>query len=246
MPTEKATALVLRTTDWSESSRICTLWTREMGKVRALAKGGRRLKSSFDNALDLLTVCGIVLLRKPSGGLDLLTEASASRRFPRLQKDLTALYAGYYVAELLADWTEDLDPHPALFDEAVAALGDFGGEVPVARRLLRFEACFLAELGYHPVLEACASCGAELPEAGLAYSPEAGGAVCTLCQRRPDPSRRPMSALALSAMRRLFGEEWNEPLAGAASSELRHLMGHQITHLRGRPPRLLPYLGGES
>ena len=41
MATEKATAIVLRTTDWSESSRIATLWTRELGKVRALAKGGR-------------------------------------------------------------------------------------------------------------------------------------------------------------------------------------------------------------
>src|SRR5262249_29012211 len=87
MPTDKATALVLRTTDWSESSRIATLWTRELGKVRALAKGGRRLKSSFDSGLDLLTVCSIVLIRK-SGGLDLLTEAQVVRRFARLGDDL--------------------------------------------------------------------------------------------------------------------------------------------------------------
>src|SRR5207248_8651680 len=106
MSTAKATALVLRTTDWSESSRICTLWTREFGKVRALAKGGRRLKSAFENALDLLTVCRIVLIRKSSGSLDLLTEAQVVQRFGRLRTDLTALYAAYYVAELLADWTE--------------------------------------------------------------------------------------------------------------------------------------------
>jgi DNA repair protein RecO (recombination protein O) len=98
MSTEKATAIVLRTTDWSETSRIATLWTRELGKVRAVAKGGRRLKSAFENALDLLTVCSIVLLRKSSGSLDLLTEAVVVRRFPRLQSDLAALYAAYYVA----------------------------------------------------------------------------------------------------------------------------------------------------
>src|SRR3954454_21898604 len=110
MSLERATALVLRTTDWSETSRIATLWTRELGKVRALAKGGRRLRSGFDNALDLLTVCGIVLLRKSSStsSLDLLTEAQVTQRFARLAGDLSALYAGYYVAELLADWTEDL------------------------------------------------------------------------------------------------------------------------------------------
>src|SRR5271169_6258536 len=119
MASEKALAIVLRTTDWSESSRIATLWTRELGKVRALAKGGRRPRSPFENALDLLSVCSIVFLRKSSGGLDLLTEAQVVRRFPRLRADLLALYSAYYIAELLADWTEDYDPHPSLLDEAL-------------------------------------------------------------------------------------------------------------------------------
>src|SRR6266850_7936061 len=147
MPAEKAQALVLRTTDWSESSRIATLWTREFGKVRVLAKGGRRLKSNFETALDLLTVCSIVFLRKSSGSLDLLTEAQVLQRFPRLRADLPALYAGYYLAELLADWTEDYDPHPVLFDEALSTLHDLGStEVPTGPRLARFELVLLREL----------------------------------------------------------------------------------------------------
>ena len=140
MSMERAVALVLRTTDWSETSRIATLWTRELGKVRALAKGGRRLKSSFDSALDLLTVCGIVLLRKSSESLDLLTEAQVVRRFARLREDLSALYAAYYVAELLADWTEDHDPHPLLFDQALATLdraGDGRGGRPARDDAIR-------------------------------------------------------------------------------------------------------------
>src|SRR5262249_45957269 len=151
MASEKAQGLVLRTTDWSESSRIATIWTREFGKVRALARGGRRLRSSFESSLDLLTLCSIVLLRKSSGGLDLLTEAQVIQRFPRLRNDLGALYAGYYVAELLADWTEENDPHPNLFEEAVAALHDFGtAEKAVGLRVMRFEAVFLREMGYSP------------------------------------------------------------------------------------------------
>src|SRR5437868_14779788 len=102
MAAEKALALVLRTTDWSETSRIATLWTRQFGKVRALAKGGRRLKSNFESALDLLTVCDIVFLRKSSGSLDLLTEARVVKRFPRRRVDLQAAYGAYYVAELWA------------------------------------------------------------------------------------------------------------------------------------------------
>src|SRR5947208_6971385 len=160
MPAEKAIALVLRTVDWSETSRIATLWTREFGKVRVLAKGGRRLKSNFESALDLLTVCSMVFLRKSSGGLDLLTEARVVERFPRLRADLPALYAAYYVAELLADWTEDYDPHPALYDEALETLRALGAPgVATGPRLARFELVLLRELGYSPALHACAGCG---------------------------------------------------------------------------------------
>src|SRR5437868_8279770 len=136
MAAEKATALVVRTTDWSETSRISTLWTRELGKVRCLAKGGRRLKSNFDSALDLLTVCNIVLIRKSSESLDLLIEAQVQERFPRLRADLPALYGAYYVAELLGDWTEEYDPHPLLFAEALETLRCLGQPgTPIGPRL---------------------------------------------------------------------------------------------------------------
>src|SRR5258707_13030928 len=102
---EKARALVVRTTDWSETSRIATLWTREFGKVRALAKGGRRLKSNFETALDLLTEGSIVFLRKSSGSLNLLTEAQAFRRLPQIRTDLATLYAGKYYTAVASAFT---------------------------------------------------------------------------------------------------------------------------------------------
>ncbi|QJX00272.1 DNA repair protein RecO [Frigoriglobus tundricola] len=132
MAAERALAIVVRGTDWSETSRITTLFTREFGKVRALAKGGRRLKSNFDVAFDLLTVCQIMFLRKASGGLDLLTEARLEEQFPALRQNLPALYAGYYVAELLADGTQDYDPHVPLFDAAVETLRALGSPTPPA------------------------------------------------------------------------------------------------------------------
>jgi DNA repair protein RecO (recombination protein O) len=172
MAAEKALALVLRTTDWSETSRIATMWTREFGKVRVLAKGGRRLKSNFENSLDLLTLCRIVFLRKSSGSLDLLTEARVEERFPRLRADLPALYAAYYIAELLSDWTEDYDPHPLLFDEALAALRTLGQpDIPSGPRLARFELVLLRELGYTPALLSCAVCGREFAPRGKNQEP---------------------------------------------------------------------------
>ena len=81
MSSEKATAIVIRTVEFSETSLVVTLFTREFGKIGALAKGARRLKGPFESALDLLALCRIVFLHKSSDALDLLTEAKLLRRF---------------------------------------------------------------------------------------------------------------------------------------------------------------------
>jgi DNA repair protein RecO (recombination protein O) len=249
VPSEKATALVLRTSDWSETSKIATLWTREFGKVRVLAKGGRRLKSNFEVALDLLTLCTIVLVRKTSGSLDLLTEAQVVRRFPLLSTDLPALYAGYYVAELLADWTEDYDPHPRLFDEALETLGALGSrDVATGPRLMRFELVLLQELGYSPALDTCAACGREAPpgrvKRSVAFSPAAGGIVCQACSAK-QRQRRTLSPQAWQALKEFNkdAEAWRKERSPAVRAEIRQVLGEYVTYALGRQPRLLPYLG---
>ena len=139
MSAEKATAIVLRTIDFSESSLVVTLFTREFGKISGLAKGAKRLKGPFESALDLLALCRIVFLRKSSETLDLLTEAKLQRRFRVVGPGLESLYAGYYIAELLAEMTDQYDPHPELFDLADETLAGLASAEEVSKRLLRFE-----------------------------------------------------------------------------------------------------------
>jgi DNA repair protein RecO (recombination protein O) len=248
MAAEKALALVVRGTDWSETSRITTLFTREFGKVRALAKGGRRLKSNFDCAFDLLSVCRVVFLRKASGGLDLLTEARMEERFPILREDLTALYAGYYVAELLADGTQDYDPHPVLFDAALGTLRELGKEADARAVVTAFELVWLRELGYTPRLDACATCGTAIEgEGGAAFSPSTGGIVCSRCgagvvdQRWLTPEcRATMQALIDAAE----SESPAPRLPADAIEGLRPVLGQIVSYVLGRRPRLLGYVDG--
>lgn len=248
MPAEKALALVVRGTDWSESSRITTLFTREFGKVRGLAKGGRRLKSNFDVALDLLNVCRVVFLRKAHGGLDLLTEAQIAERFPALRHDLHALYAGYYIAELLAEGTQEYDPHPDLFDAALAALRGLGnvekerGAAAAFTSTVSFELVWLRELGYTPRLDACASCDADVIPPGAVrvfFSPAAGGVLCPNC----GPAAADRRMVTVAALRAL--QQWDEPrqpLDPAVRRELRGLLGYLVSSILGRRPRMLGYL----
>ncbi len=248
MATEKAQALVIRSVDFSETSRVLTLYTREFGKVGVMVKGGRRLRSPFAGALDLLSVCRIVLIRKHSGSLDLLTEAELVKGFsPRQRNRLQLLYAGYYIAELLLELTEDCDPHPQLFDVAVKLLRELESTGDVKLVLRRFELAILRETGHMPFLDGCVKCDRKLAiERAVLFSVAAGGLVCPAC------SKAGLSTLRLSAgsvkVLQLLGSE-----SGSQSNQLNLLPGmdreiaavtrNAIKYLIGRNLRTAQFLG---
>jgi DNA repair protein RecO (recombination protein O) len=243
----RSLGLVVRSVDVFETSLVVTLFTRELGKVSALAKGARRLKSPLQGGLDLLGVSDIVVLHKGSESLDLVTEAAPVERFVSLRRDLAALYAGYYIAELLSDLTDLHDPHPKLFDAAVVTLRHLGDPVLRSRRLLRFELACLRELGLMPALEACAHCGAAVQARGdaVAFGLATGGVLCAGC-RPGQPHVATLSGRTLDAIRVLAspGGAWRDLGPGAATlGPVRATLGAVISHLLGRLPRLLPYLG---
>lgn len=247
MSSEKASALVLRVVEFSETSSILTLFTREFGKIHGLAKGARRPKSPFESALDLLGLCRIVFLAKSSEALDLLTEAKLERRFRPPARDLPRLYAGYYVAELLNELTHDRDPHPELFDfacDTLAALS--GGEANVAALVLRFELNTLRLLGHLPALDTCVGCGAVLPTSPrVAFGAGVGGVLCVRCR----PGKRQvvsLTAAAIDAMRRLASDQPAPHTVGALDrrtyGELRGVVNQYLAHLLGHRPRMQSYL----
>ena len=246
MSSEKGEGLILRVTDFSETSRIVVIFTREFGKISALAKGGRRLKGPFESALDLLATCQIVFLRKSTSGLDLLTEAKLIHRFHPQQRDLTCLYAGYYVAELLLGLTEDYDPHPELYQSAQDALQSFTDSQTMSTAVLRFELVMLREIGQLPDFGTCAGCGAELTEGTkFGFWVSQGGLICPECQRE-DYTQLTIHAGTAAALRLLAGENdqaWRRlNLSPQQFKEARQITATALSHILGRRPKMLKYL----
>lgn len=248
MPAERVQALVLKSVDVFETSRILTLFTLEHGKLSALAKGGRRVKGPFQSALDLLSVCDIVLLRRSADSLDLATEAVLVERFRSLRFDLNALFAGYYLAELLNELTAPQDPHPRLFEAARVTLRHLGDAALRSRRVARFELACLREAGYMPRLDACGECdrkietksGRDAVSFGLAM----GGLLCPRCR----PGQPHVAALAggtLEALQALaspgrawMAGPWDRSLAFAVRDVINSLVCHRL----GKRPKMLRYL----
>jgi DNA repair protein RecO (recombination protein O) len=247
MAAEKTDALVIRLADFSESSRVVTLFTRDFGKVSALAKGAKRLKSAFEAALDLLAECRVVFLRKSSSGLDILTEAQLLTRFRPAGRDLKALYSGYYVAELLDGLTEPYDPHPPLYDAALAALRRFAAEPDPRLPLLHFELTLLREIGHLPDFERCSVCHQQITFSQAArYWVSQGGLICPDCGR-PEYQHTEIQPGTIALLRRLAvppeDESWRRlSVAPQQHRELRRVLTAAVSHLLERRPRMLKYL----
>lgn len=119
MPTVSDQAIVLTRLDYSETSQIVVFFTRDHGKVRAIAKGIKRgTKTRFASGADLLDIGAITVVSREerAAGLATLTEWKHTRSLMGLRDKLTRLYAGQYCADVTAQLTEDWDPHADLFE----------------------------------------------------------------------------------------------------------------------------------
>jgi DNA repair protein RecO (recombination protein O) len=249
MSTLKDQALIIRGADWSESSRIITCWTRDHGKIRLLAKGGRRLRSNFEISLDLLNLCHIVFIPKQSG-LGILTEARFARRFSGIHTNLNHYYSSCYIAELLDAGLLEADPHPGLFDQTISTLETLAEDRELITATLgRFELAWLRETGYSPRIETCVGCEAKVEihlEARNWFSSNLGGILCANCaslnREKTSVPSRVLSRLAKDDWSRQPGEENAEDDFGT----MRLLLGQAIRMILGRELRMAKYSTGSN
>jgi DNA repair protein RecO (recombination protein O) len=246
MPTDKSDALVIRLADFSESSRVVTLFTREHGKVAALAKGAKRLKGPFEAALDLLSECRVVFIRKSSDSLDLLTEAQLIRRFAPAARDLNALYGGYYVAELLDGLTESHDPHPELYDAATRTLARLSEPGDFRLPVMQFELALLQEIGRMPDFETCSICESPIILGDAArFWVSQGGLICNRCGR-PEFQHTEIQPGTIAILRRLAEQDSSSAsrlsINPVQFRQLRSILTAAISHTLERRPRMLAML----
>lgn len=246
MSQEKTTAIVIRLADWSESSRIVTMFTRDFGKIGVVAKGAKRLRSAFEAGLDLLSECQIVFLRKSSSSLDILTESQLQSRFSPAAGSLASLYGGYYICELLNGLTEDYDPHPALYDVCVETLDRLSSDSDPYVALTRFELVLLREMGQLPEFDACLACDKPL-SAGTNFSfwVSQGGLICNDC-RRPEYEHKPILPGTISVLKQLAAVDAASARNVVPSPDqlrqLRQISVAAICHTLERRPATLRYL----
>ncbi len=223
----KTEAVVLRQRRLGEADKILTLFSADLGKFDAVAKGVRRPGSRKAGHVELLTHASLMLARGKT--LDIVTQAEALETYLPLREDLRRLSCGLYVAELTDRLTVEAQDSYPLFVLLVETLGRLASHTDVELALRFFELNLLGITGYEPQLWRCVQCLNPLQPLVNTFSPIAGGVVCPACTPAQS-GLRPLSVNALKVLRLLQAGRFSE----AARLRLDHDLAIEIEgHLRG-------------
>lgn len=221
-PPQRATAptdaVVLRRSDFRESSRIVTCLTRDQGRVTALAKGAHRADSTFLGRIDFLNELRATF-GPDRGGLRLFVRADLVRERRGLRAPRRFLAASH-LAQLCEFAMPDERPEPRVFELLVGGLAllERCPDPALAHVLLGLELRHLAAIGALPDLDHCAGCGTPLGE--VAFRNE--GDLGLYCRRHAGAPRQPIGAGSLALLRELHrrpGREWPQ-LAATSPARL--------------------------
>jgi len=252
----KDLAICIRALDYSETSQVVTFFTRQTGKIGAIAKGSKRPNSAFGGPIDMLSH-GKIVFSDSSGKSDssreklaTLTEFEPTYGQPGLtstQSDLLVLNCCLLAAELLNHLTDDYDPHPELFDGFLQFLQDVQGNSDKSQILalsILFQLQLLKEVGLQPILSYCVNCKTRYEhrvssiQYPVYFSSSANGLVCRDCEPA-FPDKLKLTADASACLTNLA----QIPRASEKTlREIQKVLVHHFTQLLGRPPKMAKYV----
>jgi len=200
-------ALVLRGVDYKESDKILTLFTAEMGKITASARGCRKKGSPIAAGCQLLCWSEMVLYEYQ--GRWVVKEAATEREFRGVREDLEKLSLACYLSEVTETLALDEMPAPELLSlilNSLHALEKLNRPHALIKAAFELKAMCLA--GYEPLLDGCAVCGGDMAEDPRFHLRE-GVLHCAPCRGElGEGISMPLDDGALQAMRHVA---WGDP-----------------------------------
>ncbi len=247
----KDIAICIRAVDYSETSQVVTFFTKANGKVSAIAKGSKRLKSKFDGPIEMFSCGEIVFSDSSREKLATLTEFEQQPSLIHLSSNLFTFNCCLFAAELISNLTNDYDPHPELFDSFLQFLQNANKHrvssiehQEMLSLLILFQLSLLREIGLTPILNACANCKtryehrASSIEHRVYFSSSANGLICRDCEANfPDKIRLTRSAAACLSNLKQIAESDEKTL-----TEIEKILISHFTELLGHRPKMAKYI----
>ena len=180
----KTEAIVLNKLNYGDSSNIVSLFTKSHGRLSAIIKGGRSPKSKISFVADPLNHLQIILYKKDTREVQILTSADIISHYSRIKDDLEKLKYSYAILELVRKLIPEHEANERLFNGLNRIFTLFENPEEHIKTIFgRFFMFFLAEIGYEVQIQKCVSCGkSNLNGSDLSYNFELG-ILCNDCRK---------------------------------------------------------------
>ena len=225
-------AIVLKHSDFGEADRLLTLYTREQGKLKAIAKGARKTRSRKAGHVEPFSQVRLQLARGKN--FFIVSQAEAVDTHSALAEDLERLGYASYVVELLERFSVDEDENRALYRLLRDTLNRLEDKAQEQVAIRYYEVQLLDQLGFRPELHECLNCQKEIQPEDQFFSAQRGGVLCPDCGPA-DPSAQPISMQALKYLRHFqrshYAAALKAQLKPSVQLELETLMNHYLTYL---------------
>ncbi|NLB34523.1 MAG: DNA repair protein RecO [Elusimicrobia bacterium] len=182
MSSFNAEGILIRSYDYGDGHRIISAFTREAGKIKAVARGSRKVKSKLAAYLEPASHNIFSFHSKKGQGLYTLTGVRPLDTHEDLRKDMKLFGYASIILESVDVMTAENDPDLILYSLLTDALKDLSAKEPSGTFCL-FLFRLLKAAGYRLEMFSCISCGREISgKAGL-FSFSLGGIVCSDCRQ---------------------------------------------------------------
>ena len=197
--TYRTEGVVIRQMPLGEADRILTLCSPDMGKVRAVAKGARRMKSRLGGHLELLNRASVSVAM--GRNLDTITEASTISAFCRIRDDLRRVSRAMYVAELVDGFSMEGNGNQAMYALLLGALAWLERAANLDLLMRWFEMRLLECAGYMPELVHCVECREWLQPEDHLFACDSGGVLCPNCRSSSSGALMPLPLNTMKTLR---------------------------------------------
>lgn len=187
MPLFTTHAIVIRSLNYGESDKIITFFTQDFGKLKGIAKGARRSRKRFQNALSLFSHLHLNFFDKEGMGLVRVESCDILHSFPRMRENFQKILYGNYYLELVNEMAGEREGNPEAFELLLSFLLNLEEMETREEQLRLFEIRMLSLFGYRPNMKRCHLCKKdwedlkEIPT--VFFSPEKGALVCDRCSK---------------------------------------------------------------
>ncbi|NCQ18006.1 MAG: DNA repair protein RecO [Ignavibacteria bacterium] len=155
----KTEGIVLSKLDYSDSSKIVSIYSEVFGKISAIVKGGRGKNSKIGMVIDPLNIVNLVLYNKEQREVQLISSAETVCYFSHLHDNFERIKFAYSVLELLKYLTVDNEINGRLYkgSKKILQLMDKGEEQPEIL-FLKYFLFILQETGFEIQMSVCSIC----------------------------------------------------------------------------------------